>query len=192
MRQIILIGGGGHCRSVIDVIESQNKFKIAGIVDKSKLKNFKVLGYPIIGNDLDLKILAKKYKNAVITLGHIKSATSRQRLFNLAIQAGFRMPSIISPNAHVSKRSVIGKGTVVMHGAIINSNSSIGENCIINSKALIEHDCTIFKHCHISTNTTINGGTIIEKGCFVGSGSTTKEYIKIRKNTFIKAATLVK
>jgi len=192
VKKIILIGGGGHCKSVIDVIEQQNKYKIVGIVDKPKFKASKVLGYPIIGTDSDLKSLAKKYKYALITVGYIKSPSLRIKLFDLTIEAGFNLPIIISPNAYVSKNSVIGPGTVVMHHAIINANSSIGENCIINSKALIEHDCTIYKHCHISTNATINGGTIIEQNCFIGSSATIREMTKIKKKSFIKAATLVK
>ena len=58
MKQIILIGGGGHCKSVIDVIEQEDKFKIAGIIDKSELLDSNILGYPVIGNDLDLETFA--------------------------------------------------------------------------------------------------------------------------------------
>ena len=192
MKKIILIGGGAHCRSVIDVIEHESKFKIIGIVDKPELKGNKVLGYSIIGSDLDLKNLAKKYKNAFVTAGQIKSPKLRIKLFNLAVKAGFVMPSIISPNAYVSKHSKIGSGTVVMNSAIVNSNTVVGENCIINSKALIEHDCVISNHCHISTNAIINGGVKIASKCFVGSNSTTKENVKIKENTFIKAGSLVK
>jgi sugar O-acyltransferase (sialic acid O-acetyltransferase NeuD family) len=191
MKEIILIGGGGHCRSVIDVIEQEGLFEIAGIVDKSELLGSAVLGYPVIGNDDDLATLAKRYKYALITVGQIKSSLLRVRLFNLATKAGFTLASIISPNAYVSRHSAIGDGVVIMHDALINAGSMIGDNCIINSKALIEHDCQIFKHCHISTNATINGGVIVESGCFVGSGVITKESITIRKNSFSKAGSLV-
>ena len=58
MKKIILIGGGGHCKSVIDVIEQENKFQIAGIVDKHDLLDSKILGYQVIGNDSDLEKLS--------------------------------------------------------------------------------------------------------------------------------------
>ena len=191
MKEIILIGGGGHCKSVIDVIEQEERFEIAGIVDKPKLLGSKVLGYPIIGNDSDLSNLVKKYKYALITVGQIRSPSLRVKLFNLANEAGFILPSIISPNAYVSQHTSIGNGVVVMHNALVNANAVIGDNCIINSKVLIEHDCQIFDHCHISTNATINGGVVVKSGCFVGSGSITKESITIQKNSFIKAGSLV-
>ena len=192
MNKIILIGGGGHCKSVIDVIEQEARFKIAGIIDKPELLGSKILGYPVIGNDFDLESLAKKYQNALVTVGQIKSALARIKLYDLAIKAGFTLPSIVSPNAYISKHSKIGNGTVIMGNVIVNANSSIGDNCIINSKALIEHDCLISSHCHISTNAIINGGVKIGSKCFIGSNVTTKNNIIIKENSFIKAGSLVK
>jgi sugar O-acyltransferase (sialic acid O-acetyltransferase NeuD family) len=192
MKKIILIGGGGHCKSAIDVIEQEAKFEIAGIVDKPKLLGSKVLGYSVIGSDLDLHRLAKKYKYALITVGQIKTALIRVKLFNLAIKSGFTLAPIISPKAYISKYSRIGRGTIIMHHAIVNANSFIGDNCIINTKALVEHDCSISDHCHISTNATINGGNQIGSKSFIGSNVTTKEYIKIGNNSFIKVGSLIK
>jgi len=191
MKNIILIGGGGHCKSVIDVIEQEGRFEIVGIVDKPDLLGSNVLGYPVIGSDSDLDSLAKRYQYALITVGQIKSPSLRIKLFDLAINAGFTLPNIISPNAYVSKHLTIGKGVVVMHNAMVNASASIGDNCIINSKALIEHDCLISKHCHISTNATLNGGVIVKSGSFIGSGVTTKESIVIGENSFIKAGSLL-
>jgi len=191
MKKIVLIGGGGHCKSVLDVIEQEGRFEIAGIVDKPEFLGSNVSGYPIIGSDSDLGDLSKKYQYALITVGQIKSSSLRIKLFNKAIEAGFIMPNIISPSAYVSKHAIIGKGTVVMHNALINSNATIGDNCIINSKALIEHDCLISEHCHISTSTTINGGVTVKPRCFIGSGAITKESITISENSFIKAGSLV-
>jgi sugar O-acyltransferase (sialic acid O-acetyltransferase NeuD family) len=190
MNSIILIGGGGHCKSVIDVIEQEGRFEIAGIVDKPELLGSNVLGYSVIGNDSDLGNLAKRYQYALITVGQIKSPLLRIKLFDLATEAGFILPSIISPNAYVSKYASIGNGVIIMHNALVNVSASIGDNCIVNSKALIEHDCLISKHCHVSTNATINGGVIVQSGCFIGSGTITKESITIGENSFIKAGSL--
>ena len=96
MKKIILVGGGGHCKSVIDVIEQEGKFKIAGIIDRPNLLGSKILGYKFIGCDNDLKSLAKKYPYALITVGQIKSSTLRKKLFNLVNNAKFILPKIIS------------------------------------------------------------------------------------------------
>ena len=188
--KIVLIGGGGHCKSVIDVIESTNKYEIIGIVDMKENIGKKVLNYEIIGSDDDLKAIFKTCKNACVTVGHIYSNELRVRLFNLASTIGFILPSIISPLAYVSKYVSLDIGTIVMHHALINADAKIGKNCIINSKALIEHDVTVSDHCHISTGAIINGGCIVEKNSFLGSGSVSKEYVAI--NGFIKANSLFK
>ena len=192
MKKIVLIGGGGHCKSVIDVIEQEKQFEIHGIVDKPEKIGSYILGYEVIAADDNLQKLAKRFKYALVTVGQIKSPDLRIKLFNLASKAGFSLPSIISPNAYVSKHSSLGKGVVAMHHAVVNANTSIGDNCIINSKALIEHDCLISNHCHISTNAIINGGVKIGSHSFVGSNVTTKNNIIIKANSFIKAGTLVK
>ena len=192
MKKIILIGGGGHCKSVIDVIEQEKKFEIQGIVDKPEHIGSHILGYEVIAADDNLQKLAQRFKYALVTVGQIKSPTIRIKLFDLAIKLGFSLPSIISPNAYVSKHSSLGKGVVVMHNAIVNANTSIGDNCIINSKALIEQDCVLSEHCHISTNATINGGSKVGTGSFIGSNVTTKESIIIEEKSFIKAGSIVK
>jgi sugar O-acyltransferase (sialic acid O-acetyltransferase NeuD family) len=185
MKDIILIGGGGHCKSVIDVIEQEGRFEIAGIVDKPELLGSNVSGYSIIGNDSDLGSLSKKYQYALITIGQIKSPALRIKLFELAVKSGFILPTVVSPRAYVSKHAMVGKGTIIMHDALTNANAKIGENCIINSKALIEHDVIIENHCHISTGSIINGGTIIRNNTFFGSNSVTKENIIVKKQSVI-------
>tara|TARA_B110000008_G_scaffold56892_1_gene56352 strand:- start:1976 stop:2554 length:579 start_codon:yes stop_codon:yes gene_type:complete len=192
MKEILLIGGGGHCKSVIDVIESHGQFEIVGIVDKTELLGSDVLGYPVIGNDLELERLSKVCANAIVTIGQIRSPDLRINLFSLALKAGFSLPIIVSPRAYVSKHAIIGRGTVIMHDALVNSDSSIGENCIVNTKALIEHDCKISDHCHISTGAFINGQSTIGRGSFIGSGAITKQSTIIGNNSFVKAGSVIK
>ena len=191
MEKILLIGGGGHCRSVIDVIEQEGRFEIAGIIDKPERLGSKILDYEVIGSDDELEKLSKKYQYALITVGQITSPNLRIKLFELAKEAGFILPTIISPRAYVSKHAAIDEGTVIMHDALLNANVTIGKNCIINTKALIEHDSVIEDNCHISTGAIINGGVTVKHNSFIGSGATTRESIIIKENSFIKAGSVV-
>ena len=190
MKEILLIGGGGHCKSVIDVIEQEGKYKIVGIIDKKELIGQEVLGYKIIACDDDLEELFQKYQYAIVTVGQIKSNHVRVKLFNTLKEIGYELPIIISPLAYVSKHAMVHDGTVILHHALVNADAKIGVNCIINTKALIEHDARIEDHCHISTATVINGGVVVKSNSFVGSNTTTKEYIQL--NGFIKAGGVVK
>jgi sugar O-acyltransferase (sialic acid O-acetyltransferase NeuD family) len=192
MEPIILIGGGGHCKSCIDVIEQQGKYKIAGIVDEQDKIGKSVLGYKFIATDDQIGELAQKYNNFLITIGQIKSSEIRIRIFLRLEKLKVNLPVIISPYAYVSKHAIIDKGTVVMHHALVNAGVKIGPNSIINSKALLEHGSTIHSHCHISTSAVINGDVIVKKNSFVGSGAIIREGVLIGKNSFIKADTIVK
>lgn len=188
--QIILVGGGGHCHSVIDVIEQQGKYSIYGVVDVPEKQGTTVLDYPVVGTDDDLPRLIKNCPNAIITLGHIKSNTLRVELYKAVTALGFNLPVIISPLAYVSRHAQIADGTVVMHHALINANARIGHNCIINSKALVEHDAIIGNHCHIATAAVVNGGVEIGDNTFIGSNSITVQGAQI--HGFVKAGALQK
>ena len=190
MKEIILVGGGGHCKSVIDVIEKQNLYKIAGIVDKKELIGSKVLDYEIIGCDDDLEDLRKKISHAIVTVGHIKSNNTRVKLFNLLKKLDFHMPSIVSPLAYVSKHAFVDEGSVVMHHALINADVKIGKNCIVNSKALVEHDVIVEDNVHLSTSSVVNGGVTVKENTFIGSNAVVKEYIQV--SGFVKAGELIK
>lgn len=187
--QLILIGGGGHCASCIDVIEQEDKFTIAGIIDKADIGE-SLLGYPRLGVDEDLQELRASYDYALVTVGQIKTPSIRIQLFQYAKSLGFTCPSIISPRAYVSRYAAIGDGTIIMHDALINSRAKIGSNCIINTKALIEHGALVGDDCHVSTGAIINGGAVVQRGTFVGSNAATKEYVETKESDFIKAGTL--
>ncbi len=183
--KIILIGGGGHCKSCIDVIEQVETFHIAGIVDVPEKLHQKILDYEIIATDDNLPDLVKEYENFLITLGQIKSPDKRTRLFEKVKELGGRLPIIVSPLAYVSRHAGIEEGTIVMHYALVNAGAKIGRNCIINTKALIEHDAVIEDHCHIATDAVINGGVKVGTRTFFGSNSVSKEYIEIGENSVI-------
>lgn len=171
-KEILLVGGGGHCRACIDVIESKNEFEIAGIIDVKDKIGTQICGYEIIGEDADLEELRKKYKYALITVGQIKSGKIRLKVYEHLKEIGYELPVIVAASAHVSAHAEIGEGSIVMHQSIVNANVSIGVNCILNNKSLIEHDCRVGDHCHLSTATVVNGAVTIGNRNFIGSNAT--------------------
>jgi sugar O-acyltransferase (sialic acid O-acetyltransferase NeuD family) len=180
---LILIGAGGHARACIDVIEHLDIFDIAGLIGNEEELQHECLGYRVIATDSDFPKLAKQYQYALITVGQIESALVR--LYDQALAIGFKLPTIISPTAHVSRHAVVGDGTMVMHGAIVNAGAKVGSNCIINTNALIEHDAIVADHCHISTGAIVNGAANIGLGSFVGSGSIIKQGITLGNNCVV-------
>ena len=189
--KIILIGGGGHCKACIDVIEQAGIFRISGIVDVPEKLHQKILDYEIIATDNDLPRLINEYKYFLITLGHIKSPKKRIKIFRTLKKLKASLPTIISPLAYVSRHAGIEEGTIVMHNVLVNAGAKIGKNCILNTNALIEHDAIIADHCHISTGAIINGGARIGTGTFFGSNAVCKEYIEIGESAVIGCGAII-
>ena len=182
---ILLIGGGGHCRACVDVLEQEGRFQIAGIVERNGGPREAVLGYPVLGTDEELPQLKEKYKFVLVTVGQIKSAAPRKRLYEQLIALGFQLPVIVSPRSYVSPHAKLGSGTIVMHDALVNAGAHVGENCILNSKSLIEHDARVGGHCHISTGSILNGETQIGHESFVGSGAVVREGVRVGARSLV-------
>lgn len=189
-KKLILIGGGGHCKSVIDVAESAG-YTILGILGKPGEEGKDVLGYRVIGTDEDMG----KYVNAayfVVTVGQIESPDLRIKLHSKIEEVGGKLATIISPIAHVSRYARIGEGTVVLHQAVVNANATIGKGCIINTFANIEHDVTIGDFCHISTGVMVNGNCTIGNGVFIGSQSVVNQGVSIIDGAFVASLSAVR
>ena len=188
---LVLIGGGGHCKSCIDVIESENRFQIAGILDLPERQGQEISGYPVIGVDADIPELAKIHRYFFITMGHIQSPDFRIKMYSYLKKKGIQIPVIISPSAYVSSKASIGEGTIIMHQAMVNTEAIVGVNCILNSGSLIEHEASVGNHCHISTKAILNGQCSVGSGCFVGSNTVLANNVDIEDDTLISAGSVV-
>jgi len=182
---LLLLGAGGHARACIDVIEQEGRFEITGLTGLPQEVGTSVLGYPVLATDLDLPALLREHKNAIVTVGQIKSPDLRMALFRALELSGCSLPAIVSPRAHVSRHAALGAGSIVMHGAIVNAGAMIGKNCIINSLALIEHDATIGDHCHVATAAAINSGVSVDAGTFIGSNTCVRQGTRIGSHCVI-------
>lgn len=187
MKRLLLMGCGGHARSLVDLIESTGQWRIHGLVGLPEEVGSSVLGYPVIGCDADLPALREECSAAVLAIGQLPDQAPRQRLAAQLEQLGFQSPALISPHAVVSRHAQLGPGTTVGHGAIVNAAAVVGSHCILNSGALIEHDVQIGDHCHISTGTLVNGGVRVGSGSFIGSGAMIREGLVLPEQIVISA-----
>lgn len=188
-RPLVLIGGGGHCKSVIDVAESAG-YDILGVLDTPERVGCDVLAYKVIGTDDDIsKYVAKA--DFVVTVGMINSSAVRVKIHNKIIEAGGKLATIVASTAHVSKYATLGEGSVVMHNAVVNAGAVVGEGCIINTFANIEHDAKIGNYCHISTGAMINGDCIVGNNSFVGSQAVLRNGISVEGGSVVSAGAYV-
>ena len=190
MKSLILIGGGGHCKSVIEVAESAG-YEIKGILDMPDEVGKEVLpGHKVIGTDDEIPQYVEEC-DFIITVGFIKNPALRIKLYNKVKAAGGRLATIIASTAHVSKYAELGEGTVIMHQAFVNAGAKIGDNCIINTFVNIEHDAEVGNQCHISTGTMVNGECKIGESCFIGSQSVCANCIEIASDIIVGAGSVV-
>lgn len=190
-RPLILIGGGGHCKSVIEVAESAG-YEIKGILDMPDEVGKEVLpGHKIIGTDDEIPQYVEEC-DFIITVGFIKNPAIRIKLYNKVKAAGGRLATIIASTAHVSKYAELGEGTVIMHHAFVNAGAKIGDNCIINTFVNIEHDAEVGNQCHISTGTMVNGECKIGENCFIGSQSVCANCIEIACDIIVGAGSVIR
>lgn len=189
-KDLILVGGGGHCKAVIDVAISAGR-NIKGIIDNNK-QGETILGIPVIGGDDDIPSLATDNVEFLITVGQIKSGLIRLKIAHTISSVGGKFAApVIAKTAHIAKGAVIGNGTVIMHNSVINSDAVVGKNCIINTGAIVEHDCRIGDFVHLSTGAIVNGTSTIGSNTFVGSHATIANNITITDNNIIGAGAVV-
>lgn len=188
---ILLIGGGGHAKSCIDVLEAEDRFRILGIIEAQGSSGTGVLGYPVVGYDADLRTMIAQCPDVLLTIGHIRSCDVRCRLTGAARKAGARFPVIRSPFSRISPHALIGEGTIVLHRVVVNAAASIGSQGILNTGCIVEHDVALGDFNHVSTGAILNGGVRVGDRCFIGSGAVVKEGIVIGDDICIGAGAVV-
>lgn len=191
--KILLVGGGGHCKSVLDSLISMNyNVNDIFIVDPKLELNSRFFGALVIGNDNDLLDLYNQgFHDAFITVGSIGNSMTRQKLATILRDIGFSFPNIIDCSSHVSSFTEIGVGVFIGKGTVVNADSKIGDFCILNSNSIIEHDCLIGNFSHISPGAVLNGNVNIGSRVHVGSNSTIKEGTTITDDVIVGMGSIV-
>ena len=192
MKRLLLIGGGGHCVSCLDVIEATEKYEVVGILDRKDKVGRQVGRYRIVGCDSEFERWMDCIDEVLITVGMVGRSPVRQNLYDKMLSFGAVFARVISPNAYVSSGATVGAGSIVMHDALVNAGARIGRNCILNTKSLVEHDSIVGDHCHIATRATLNGDVEIGDHVFVGSHSVVFQGCHIGEHSVIGGGQVVR
>lgn len=193
MEDIILLGFGGHAKSVIDCIERQGQYRIIGFLDRAEQQEVSYRGYKVIGQDEDLdRFYQQGIKNAFVTIGFLGQSMVRNRLYEELMRIGYTLPNIIDPSAVVAQDVVMGAGNFIGKMAVLNADAKIGNMCIVNSSAVIEHECSVGDFSHISVGTILCGGVSVGSNTFVGAGSTLIQGVTVGNDCIIAAGTTIR
>jgi len=190
MTSILLIGGGGHCLTVLDSLV-HSVYSQIGIIDTKEKIGQNILGIPIVGCDDDLERLNSCFEEAFISIGSIENCESRVSIAKRIKKIGYSITSIIHPSSAVSQSVKIAAGTFVGPLATINAQSEIREFCILNTGCVMEHQCCIDSFVHVAPGTVLCGNVTIGKGSHIGAGSVVMQGISIGKNVIIGIGSVV-
>lgn len=188
-KNVVIVGGSGHAKVIIDIINSLGKYNISGFTSMDDREKTLVGDVPYLGDDSVLpQIFKNGVSNAVIAIGDCKV---RDLVFNKTQKLGFRIIPVISPYTHISPTVKIGDGVVIMPGAIINVDTRIGDNTIINTGATLDHDNYIGKSVHIAPGSNLAGNVTVGDGTFLGIGCRVIPGIKIGEWSTVGAGSVV-
>lgn len=192
MKKLLIIGCGGHAKSMVDAIEKYGEYEIAGFVDRTIDTEYEYRGYRIIGADENLEYLYQTgIKYAVVGIGNMGKETLRNLIYAQLTKIGYILPVIIDPSAQIASDVVINAGTFVGKNAVVNSNTTVEEACIINTGAIIEHDVRIGFNTHVAAGAVICGMCQVGKNCLVGANATVIQQVKIGSHSIVGAGAVL-
>lgn len=189
--KLLLIGGGGHCKSIIDVLSETSLFDEIGIVDKTYGIVDSVDGIKIVGNDDMLPDLSVEYGYAFISVGSTGNPGLRIKLFEMIQALGFAIPSIISRTASVSRTALIEEGVFIGKRAVVNTSAVIQKCAIINTGAIIEHECQIGEFAHIAPGSVLSGNVVVGDRTHIGTNATIINNCEIGSDSVVGAGSVV-
>jgi sugar O-acyltransferase (sialic acid O-acetyltransferase NeuD family) len=192
MKNIVIFGSGGHAKVIVDIIEKQGKFNIAGFIDEYREKDTSIMGYKVLGNESCLKdiFFSNEIYGGIIGIG---DNSIREKVRDKVIKAiaNFKFVNCIHPKSIIGKDVNLGNGNVVMAGVIINSSSKVKNHCILNTNSSLDHDCVMLDFSRIDPNATIGGNVKI--GCYsvIGIGANVFYGVNIGSNCIIGGGSIV-
>ena len=190
---IIVYGGGGHGKALIDLIRAEGTHPIIGIVDDDLLAGTKVMGVSVLGGGGILKQLVERGVHlAANAVGGIGNIESRIKVFERLMQAGFTCPDLIHPTAFIESSANLALGVQVMPHAYVGSEAKVGFGAIINTGAIVSHDCTLGDYANLSPGAILAGEVSIGAATLVGMGVTINLRVKIGERSRIGNGATVK
>ena len=189
MEDIVLVGFGGHGKSVADAVESGNEYRIYGYTDLHDNHN----EYRFLGTDDVLQeLFTNGITRAFLCVGYLGKGILREKLDDKLKALGFSFPVIIDPTAVISKKAKIGDGTFVGKGAVINAEATIGRHCIINTGAIVEHECKIDDFTHVAVGAILCGQVSVGKAALIGANATVIQCREVKEREIVPAGVVVR
>ncbi len=190
---IVGIGAGGHCKVLLDLLDSLGVWRVVGLLDVDPLRIGKTVGgVSVLGGDhLAKELWEQGVHAAFLGMGSVGATQPRSNSYTMLREIGFDLPRLIHPRAYVGSDITFEEGSCVMAGALVQTGTTVGRCVIVNTGAIIEHDCSIADFAHIAPGAVLGGGVQVGKGSHVGIGAVIRQGIRIGAHVMIGAGAVV-
>ena len=182
-KRVIVIGAGGHGRSVAEAILLLGRDELIGFVDDGADPNAKVWTYPILGRTDSLHTLRALADTVVVAIGN---NAVREKLHARVRDIGFELLNVIHPAAFVSPTATLGAGCAVMAGAVVGTEAKLGEGVIVNCGATVDHHCRVDAFGHLGVNACMAGGSVLGHRAWMQAGAALGYGVKIAADTVLE------
>ena len=191
MREIVVVGGSGHAKVILDILEQANCYRVIGLVDSFKEPGTTLMGYRVLGSEEQiLELLRNGIIGGIVAIGHnwIRSRMV-ERILQLA--PDFEFISAIHPSARIGRDVEIGRGVAIMAGVSVNPGTRIGDFCFLNTNASVDHDNILGEYSCLQPNAATGGNVRIGAFSAISMGATIIHGVSIGRHTVIGAGSTV-
>jgi acetyltransferase EpsM len=191
--RLVIYGGGGHAKSLIDLIRSEGKYQIVGVLDDHLPAGSRVLDVEVLGDGELLPSLRRKgIGQAVNAVGGIGSITPRLEVFQKIAGARLTCVTVVHPRAFIEPTAMINLGCQIFFNAYLGSDVLVGSGCIVNTGAIISHDCVLKDYVNISPGAILAGAVTVGERSLIGMGVTINLGVKIGAGARVGNSAVVK
>ncbi len=191
--KLIIFGGGGHGKTLIELVRAAGEYFVAGIVDDGLMAGDEILGVPVLGGSGSLPgLCAQGIRLAVNGVGGINHVETRIKVFEILAEAGFRCPAVVHPTAYIEPSAHLEDGVQVLAHSYVSSSARIGFGTVINAGVVVSHDCILGRVVNLSPGAMLAGGVVIEDYAQVGMAATINLNITIGRYARIGNGATVK
>jgi len=184
MLRLLVVGAGGHGRSVAEAVLAGGTYEVAGFVDDAAPGIVQVGGYPVLGTTDDVSAYRAQAEVAIVAMGN---NVLREALCNKLLAAGFELATVVHPRAIVSPSAVVGPGSAIMAGAVLGSESRLGLGVIVNCGAVVDHDAQVLDYGHLGVNASMSGGSVLGRSAWMQAGSALSYGVKVGVGVVLQA-----
>lgn len=174
--RLLVVGAGGHGRSVAEAAKLSGQFTVLGFLDDSLPAGETVLGMPVLG---PVARMVDHRADAQLAMVAIGNNSVREKLMHQLAEAGFEWATVVHPRAIVSPSAALGAGSAVMAGAIVGTEARLGVGAIVNCGAVVDHHATVKDYGHLGVNASMAGGTVLGRGAWMQAGSALGYGVKV-------------